>query len=142
MSTERTTLLSLKLESPKGDERSGRPLLFLQQSSSSAERGRRGSGDDDDDDDGGGEVLRFSSGQLSRRGTFQQWKYNEGFLFIREETLHTPTTVAVQEVLVGAGGEGVFEEVRRRSRSCDGEGVVSDFGRLHENTLALSLKRL
>lgn len=110
MSTERTTLLSLKLESPKGDERSGHPLLFLQQSSSSAERGRRGSGDDDDDDDGGGEVLRFSSGQLSRRGTFQQWKYNEGFLFIREETLHTPTTVAVQEVKVclrrSGGGHG------------------------------------
>lgn len=90
MSTERTALLSLKLESPKGDERSGRPLLFLQQSSSSAERGRRGSGDDDDDDDdGGGEVLRFSSGQLSRRGTFQQWKYNEGFLFIRGNAPHS-----------------------------------------------------
>ena len=58
-STERTTLLSLKLESPEGDERSGRPLLFPQQSSSSAERGRRGSGDD-----GGGEVLRFSSTAL------------------------------------------------------------------------------
>lgn len=43
---------------------------------------------------------------------------------------------------MGAGGEGVFEQVRRRSRSCDGEGVVSDCGRLHENSLALSLKRL